>query len=235
MNSLKFALHQSLKNSGSTAVTLCCGMLAPVGIRRWAQQVALVSRSSPLSSYTKRIRNQSTTKNYKPRFAAPGEQTVTLFMKTFSINRSSTSASVLAILLFLALTPRSIAQCGKNLVLTSSKTEYLNAAGVVQRTVDEESVIKISKSEVTIAPSGHDLMTGKITTTTCDWKEPFKTGKTTVEAKFKDGDGTESSATISIEGKAGKIICLMKEKERPDRTIRVTIDKFEEQKSDPKP
>ncbi|MEO8429212.1 MAG: hypothetical protein ABI651_19145 [Verrucomicrobiota bacterium] len=156
-------------------------------------------------------------------------------MKSISIRRSSASASVIAILLFLALAPRSIAQCGKNLVLTSSKTEYLNAAGVVQRTVDEESLIKISKSEVTIAPSGHDVMTGAITSTACDWKEPFKTGKTTVEAKFKDGNEADSSATLSIEGKAGKIICLMKQKERPDRTIRLTIDKFEEQKADPKP
>ena len=127
------------------------------------------------------------------------------------------------------------AQCDKPVVLTSSKTEYLNAGGLVQRTVEEVCVIKIGKTQVTIAPSGHDVMTGAITSTVCDWKEPFKTGKTTVEARFEDGNGAESSATISIEGKAGKIICLMKEKERPDRTIRVTIDKFEEQKSDPKP
>jgi hypothetical protein len=156
-------------------------------------------------------------------------------MKSISFHRSSAPAAVTAILMFLALAPRSIAQCDKNLVLTSSKTEYLNAGGVVQRTVDEDSVIKISKSEVTIAPSGHEVMTGSVTSTVCDWKEPFKTGKTTVEARFKDGNGAESSATISIEGNAGKIICLMKQKERPERTIRLNIDKFEEQKPRPKP
>jgi hypothetical protein len=127
------------------------------------------------------------------------------------------------------------AQCDKPVVLTSSKTEYLNAEGVVQRTVEEDCVIKIGKAQVTIAPSGHDVMVGAITSTVCEWKEPFKTGKTTVEAKFKDGNGGESAATISIEGNAGKIICLMKERERPDRTIRVTINKFEEQKRDPTP
>jgi hypothetical protein len=127
------------------------------------------------------------------------------------------------------------AQCDKPVVLACSKTEYLNGEGVVQRTVEEECVIKISKTEATIAPSGHEVMTGSITSTTCDWKEPFKTGKTTVEAKFKDGNGTESAATLSIEGKAGKITCLMTEKARPDRTIRVTVDKFDEQKPAPQP
>jgi hypothetical protein len=121
------------------------------------------------------------------------------------------------------------AQCEKDVVLTCSKTEYLNAAGEVQRTVDETSEIKIGKKEVTISPSGHDKMTGSITSTTCDWKEPFKQGKTTVEATFKDDNGSESAATIIIEGKAGKITCTMKDKKRPDRVIQVSVDTFKEQ------
>ena len=48
-------------------------------------------------------------------------------------------------------------------------------------------------------------MTGSITSTACEWKQPFKEGKTTLEAKFKDGKGEESNATITIEGKDGKI------------------------------
>jgi hypothetical protein len=124
------------------------------------------------------------------------------------------------------------AQCGKDVVLTSSKTEYLNAEGAVQRTVEEESVIRIDKSKVTITPSGHDAMIGAVLATTCEWKEPFKTGKTIIEAKFiKEGEGTESNATITIEGKDGKITCSMKQQERPDRIIRVTVEKFEEQKT----
>ena len=235
MNNLKFTFHRSLKNSGSTAVTSCHGMIAAVGIRSWAQQIAFISRSSSPSSLRKQIRNESTTNNHKLKFAPRGDQPPNRFMKALATSPSFTSASIIAMLLFLTLATRSNAQCDKPVVLTSSKTEYLNAAGVVQRTVDEQSVIKISKSEVTIAPNGHDVMTGAITSTVCEWKEPFKTGKTSIEARFKDGNGGEKAATISIEGKAGKIICLMKEKERPDRTIRVTVDKFEEQKPDPKP
>ena len=138
------------------------------------------------------------------------------------------SACTIAVLLFSGAA--GFAQCDKNVVLTCSKTEYLNAEGVVQRTVEEESVIKIGKSEVTIAPSGHAKMTGSVTSTACEWKQPFKVGKTTLEATFKNDDGATSNATITIEGKDGKITCMMKDKERPDRIIRVTVTKFEEQK-----
>src|SRR5580700_6099295 len=109
-----------------------------------------------------------------------------------------TSAFALIPLLFSVVT--GFAQCDKDVVLTSSKTEYLNAAGDVQRIVDETTEIKITKTQVTIAPEGHDKMIGTITSIHCDWKEPFKKGKTTVEAIFQE-DGGKSTATIVIEGK----------------------------------
>jgi hypothetical protein len=148
-------------------------------------------------------------------------------MTTCSTPKLPASAIIAAFLML--LTFRSFAQCDKNVVLTSSKTEYLNATGAVQRTVEEDCVIRVSKTEVTISPSGHDKMTGSITSTTCDWKEPFKEGKTTLKAKFKNDNGAETTATITIEGKGGKVTCLMRERERPDRIIRVNINKFEEE------
>ena len=138
------------------------------------------------------------------------------------------NACAFAFLLFSVAT--SFGQCDKNVVLTCSKTEYLNAEGAVQRTVEEECVIKVSKSEVTIAPSGHATMIASVTSTACEWKQPFKVGKTTLEATFKNENGDARNATITIEGKDGKITCVMKEKERPDRIIKVTVGKFEEQK-----
>jgi hypothetical protein len=146
------------------------------------------------------------------------------------IQSPSNKANVcaLAVLLFSVVT--SFGQCDKNLVLTCSKTEYLNAEGVVQRTVEEECVIKVSKSEVSIAPSGHATMIASVTSTVCEWKQPFKVGKTTMEATFKHENGDTRKATIIIEGKDGKITCVMKEKERPDRVIKAIASKFEEQK-----
>lgn len=144
-------------------------------------------------------------------------------------------ARALVALFALSAVRTALAQCEKPVVITSSKTEYLNGQGDVQRTVEEDCTIRIDKGEVNIAPAGHEAMIGKVTSVACAWTEPFKTGKTTVEATFKDGNGAESPATISIEGKAGKFVCLMKEKAKPDRAIRVVVEKFEEQASGRKP
>ena len=122
------------------------------------------------------------------------------------------------------------AQCGKDLVLTSSKTEYLNTAGEIQRTVEEDCVITLEQTKLTIAPADKEVMTATVVSTTCEWKESFKTGKTTVQATFKDRDGSEKDATITVEGKDGKITCQMTQKDRPDRVIRVVALKFEERK-----
>src|SRR5947207_14093345 len=70
-------------------------------------------------------------------------------------------------LLFSVIT--GFAHCGTDVVLTSSKTEYLNAEGSVQRTVEEDCVIKVGKSAVTISPTGKEKMTGLITCTACAW------------------------------------------------------------------
>jgi len=137
-------------------------------------------------------------------------------------------ASTFAVLLLSLAT--SFGQCDKNVTLTCPKTEYLNAEGVVQRTVEEECVIKVSKTEITIAPGDHAKMTGTVTSNVCEWKQPFKVGKTTLEATFKNENGATINGTITIEGKDGKITCVMKDKEKPDRVIKATVSKFEEQK-----
>ncbi len=149
-------------------------------------------------------------------------------MKTPSVSLWKYSS---VLLLLLGSSATVFAQCDKVVVLTSSKTEYLNAAGVVQRSVDEQCVIKVDKTEVSIAPADHDPMVAKVVSIDCTWKEAFKTGKTMVKAKFTAPDGQVSDTTITIEGKNGKVTCTMTQKERPDRVIRVSADKFEEQKA----
>ncbi|MCC7375445.1 MAG: hypothetical protein IT581_12390 [Verrucomicrobiales bacterium] len=135
------------------------------------------------------------------------------------------------LLLLLGCSATSFAQCDKAVILTSSKTEYLNASGVLQRSVEEQCIIKVDKTEVSITPADHDPMVAKVVSIDCTWKEAFKTGKTVVQTKFREPDGQVSDTTITIEGKNGKVTCTMTQKERPDRVIKVSADKFEEQKA----
>ncbi|GAB3324005.1 hypothetical protein GCM10027299_20810 [Larkinella ripae] len=125
----------------------------------------------------------------------------------------------------------SLAQCDKAVKLKTSKTEYLDGSGTVQRTVDEQSTIDIGKTAVTIRPGNTDrVMNGTVQSATCNWTVPYKTGKSVIKALFKEPSGEENHATITVEGKDGKTTFLMEIAERPDRKIRVTADTFEEAK-----
>ena len=121
----------------------------------------------------------------------------------------------------------SFSQCDKNVVINSSKTEYLGVDSVVQRTVEENTVIDITRPDITITP-GDKKMTAVIKSETCNWKTPFKEGATILKATFMD-DGKEINATITIEGKDGKLTLWVQSEEMPT-IIRVPIDKFEEKK-----
>jgi hypothetical protein len=122
----------------------------------------------------------------------------------------------------------SFAQCEKNLVLTSSKTEHMNADGVVQRTDDETAKIELSKTSINVSVNDEHKITGTIKSQTCDWKVPFKEGKTVIKAAVANDQGEERNVTITIEGKEGKVTLLFEMDGMPDDRIRVGIDKFAE-------
>lgn len=122
-------------------------------------------------------------------------------------------------------------QCGKNLMLTSSKTEYLDSTGVLQRAEDEKSTIDINRSEIIIVP-GNDAqkISGTIKSDTCSWKVPFKEGRTIYQVMLNREGESPMAAALTIEGKDGKLTLLVEIKEMRDRKIRAVIDRFEEKK-----
>ena len=84
------------------------------------------------------------------------------------------------------------AQCDKSAMLTSSKTEYLDASGSVERTVDEKTTVEIRKDTMVIAPGNEaHTMVAAIKSNTCNWSVPFKEGKSVIKATLNHQDGTE--------------------------------------------
>ncbi|MEP6584118.1 MAG: hypothetical protein ABJA90_07615 [Ginsengibacter sp.] len=137
----------------------------------------------------------------------------------------------LSALLVFSLGAVSFAQCDEQVILTSSTTEYLDSNNVVEKSVAENSTIKINKSaSLTIAPGNDHEMTGTITQNSCDWKSPYKEGKSVISATIKDESGDVKNATLTIEGKDGKVTLVLEVKEMPGRKIRVAIDSFREDK-----
>ena len=131
--------------------------------------------------------------------------------------------------LLIIITETIFAQCGKLVMLTSSRTEYLDASHAVQRTVEENSSISIDQSQIVITPGDQNKMVGSIKSNSCTWKQPFKEGKSVIKATFSSDGQEEKNATITIEGKEGRVTLLMEIEQMPDRKIRITADKFQEQ------
>ena len=124
------------------------------------------------------------------------------------------------------------AQCNNDVRLTSSRTDFLNAANEIKEGKDENVVVDITKSTFTITPNGNelDVMKGTIKDITCEWKVPYKEGKMIIKTDLEDPGGDIKDATITIEGKDGKITLLAEAKEMPDRKLKLHVDKFEETK-----
>ncbi len=135
---------------------------------------------------------------------------------------------ILTLFLLVSLSAASFAQCDKTVVLTSSKTDHLDASGAVTRTVDETAMIEISKTTVNISINNDPKMNGTIKDNTCNWKVPFKEGKTVIHATMVNGGGEEKKVTLTIEGKDGKVTLLFDMEDMPNERVRVGIDKFVE-------
>lgn len=137
-------------------------------------------------------------------------------------------ALILAFFLLVAYSTTSLAQCGKNVKMTASKTTYLNSNGDIQRSVDEASTIRVHPAEVIIHVNNEHRMTCAIKSVNCNWSVPYKEGKTVITAAA-DKDGESKNVTFTIDGKRGKVTFLLEIEGQPDHIISVDINKFEEE------
>lgn len=132
-------------------------------------------------------------------------------------------------LLLVAIAGGSYAQCDKKVFLSASGTEYLNSSNEVQRTDENITTVEYDSKNIVIVP-GDNTMEGTVNSITCDWKVPFKEGKTILKATLSNSNGQAMNITITIEGKEGKISLMAEFDEMPDRKVRLAPDKFEEKK-----
>jgi hypothetical protein len=123
------------------------------------------------------------------------------------------------------------AQCDKKVSLTSTKTQHFDTGGALKHAEDEKTVVEFNKSEITVTitkDDGDQKLTGTVKSNVCDWKVPFKDGKTTLNISLTNGGGESRDYKVTIEGKDGKIILWAESEEEPDDKIKLDIDKFEE-------
>jgi len=138
---------------------------------------------------------------------------------------------VLAALLVLLSFGTAMAQCDKKFVLTSSKTDYLDSSNNLQRSLDEESVVEISNSEIKVIPGNPErVMAGPVKSHECNWKVPYKEGKSIVKATVSNHDGETRDVLITIEGKDGAITFIAVLDNDQNRKVRLNVNSFQEKK-----
>jgi hypothetical protein len=138
---------------------------------------------------------------------------------------------LIAVFLLAAGSTACLAQCDKKVSLTSSKTQHFDANGTLKVANDEKTVVEFNKSDITVSISGDNgdhKMTGKVKSDTCDWKVPFKDGKTKLVVALSNEEGESRDFTVTIIAKDGKVTLTAFNKDEPDDQIKLDIDKFEE-------
>jgi hypothetical protein len=117
-------------------------------------------------------------------------------------------------------------QCDKKTLLTASKTEHLAADSSVQRSDDGVITIEFDKTTFNVNPPNEDPLNGKVDSISCSWPIPYKEGKTRLKVTLTGPQGEIQHFTVTIEGKAGKVILNAVMDGQPDQRIRIIADKF---------
>lgn len=137
-----------------------------------------------------------------------------------------------AILIFALSLPGAytFAQCNNTVTYFSGKAEFMDETGKVARSEEGKVVVRVTQSHITLMHNDddNDTMEGTITGNVCDWKTPYKDGKTTFNTSFVERSGKSNNASVSIEGKEGKLVILIHFKGM-GQTLKVMPDSYKEE------
>ncbi|MBL0146554.1 MAG: hypothetical protein IPP48_13270 [Chitinophagaceae bacterium] len=121
-------------------------------------------------------------------------------------------------------------QCDKKIVLAATGVEILDDNNDV-KIKDTERITTINyDSKIIEVTTEYNTRYGAIDSIYCNWKTPFKEGKTYIRGKLSFENGDQWVIKLTITGKDGKLT-LLADMEHPDANkMRFVINKFEESK-----
>ena len=138
-------------------------------------------------------------------------------------------AICISLILFVA-SSQAIAQCDKKVTWYASKGEMYDASGALLDTKQDSIFLETDPQKIMLRfKSDQKALEGTVNEKTCDWKEPFRNGKTVYHASVFLDDKT-SNAVFTVEGKDGKIKLSLSMEARPDKKFIIYIDTYEEVK-----
>ena len=121
-------------------------------------------------------------------------------------------------------------QCDKKVSWYATKGEMYNTNGDLLDTKQDSIFFDTDPQKISLRFKLDDkALEGTITEKNCDWKEPFRNGKTVYHAAVFV-DGVSSNATFTVEAKDGKITLSLVMEARKERKFLIYIDSFKEVK-----
>ena len=123
---------------------------------------------------------------------------------------------------------KAISQCDKKVTWYASTGEMYDLSGALLDTKLDSIFFETDPQKISLRfKADGKSMEGTIKDKTCDWKQPFKNGKTVYHAAV-NVDGQDSNATFIVEARDGKITLSMTLDIRNDKKFLIYIDKYAE-------
>ena len=128
----------------------------------------------------------------------------------------------------------SVAQCDKKITWTASKGEFVSSSGNVEQTINEKIIVEMDKKQIVLKHNDQeeDALTGEIKELTCEWKVPYKNGKTSFKSQLAEPNGDVKNATVTIEGIDGKILITVDVTDPSgsgdNKKIKIYVDSYKE-------
>jgi hypothetical protein len=138
--------------------------------------------------------------------------------------------AILITFILFATSLQAISQCDKKITWYASKGDMLDANGTLLDTRVDSIFLETDPQKITLRfKSDQKALEGTVKEKTCEWKEPFRNGKTVYHASVNVDDQT-SDAVFTIEAKDGKITLSVTIESKADRKFLIYIDNYVEVK-----
>lgn len=123
-----------------------------------------------------------------------------------------------------------ISQCDKKVIWYAVKGEMYDSNGGLLDTRNDSIFLITDPQKISLRfQSDNRDLEGTVKEKICDWKEPFKNGKT-VYHTIANIDGSESNATFTVEAKDGKAVLWVEIEIRQGRKFKIYLDNYKEMK-----
>ena len=119
-------------------------------------------------------------------------------------------------------------QCDKKIKWYAAKGEMYHTNGNLLYNKQDSVFLETGPQKISLKFQSDDqALEGVIKEKICDWKDPFKNGKTVYHTDVSI-DGMNSNATFTVEAKDKKITLTVEIEARKERKFLIYLDKYEE-------